>query len=393
MALVSAVLHRQGIRLIRYLDDWLLLASSKQEALRSRAALLHLCEAVNISINRGKLEFKPTQTINFLGMEIHSTILKVFPSQDRVTQLLETIEYFGSWPCPPAQVWLVLLGHLSSLTQLVPGGRRRMKSLQFQLSNCWNRQMNTSSHPVPLSLAVLEDLQWWSDVGNLLQGHSLEIQNPELFLYTDASLEGWDASILDAAASGTWPLRDQGEHITLLELRVIRLGLQAFEEVLQGRTVAILSDNTTAISYIKKAGGTRSVKLNQEAQQTLLWAENKNVTILTHRWLDLFATRLNYRLPNFVSPFYDPMAVATDVFLFSWDNMELYAFPPFHVIWRVINKLRSSTGTKLVQIAPFWPQREWFPDLVELPNESLRMPFDEDCYENGRLVWRLFVPT
>lgn len=98
-----------------------------------------------------------------------------------------------------------------------------------------------------------------------------------------------------------------------------------------------------------------------------------------HPLVDLFATRLNYRLPNFVSPFHDPMAVARNAFLFPWDHKELYAFPPFHVIRKVINKLLSSKGIKLVLIAPFWLQREWFTDLVELSIDTpRRLPFRKD---------------
>ena len=240
-----------------------------------------------------------------------------------------------------------------------------------------------------------------------------------MFLYADASLDGWGASILEREVSGSWLPHERQEHITLLELRAIRLGLQSFEAVLQGKTVAVLSDNTTAISYLKKAGGTRSLTLNHEAQETLQWAEDNSVTILTrfvrgetnvvadclsrrnqvvstewvlhhqvcsHLWklwgsplVDLFATRLNHRLPSFVSPFPDPMAVATDAFLFPWDHKELYAFPPFHVIRKVINKLYNSEGVKLTLVAPFWPQQEWFPDLVGLCIKTpRRLPLRKD---------------
>ena len=404
--------------------------------------LLDLCNTLNIWINWEKSDLEPKQVLPFLGMDIHSTILKVFPSQRRICNLLDTIKGFMAWPHPPPQVWLVLLSHLSSLSHLVPGGRRRMRSLQFQLANHWDRR-DSSSHQVPVSREVLEDLQWWSDPANLLQGQSLEVQNPELFLFTDASLKGWGASILDDEACGIWTPLEQQEHITLLELRAIRLGLQAFEDVLQGKTIAVLSDNTTAVSYIKKAGGTRSAKLNHEAQLTLQWAEDNAVTLLTQfvrgennvvadclsrrnqvistEWtlhqqvcdnlwrlwgcpmVDLFATRMNYRLANFISPFPDPMAIATDAFLFPWEHKELYAFPPFHVIRRVINKLRSSVGVKLTLVAPFWPQREWFTDLVELSIDTprklptrkdlLRQPhfhrFHHDLHVLQLVGWRL----
>ena len=43
MAPVSLILHRMGIRLLLYLDHWLLLTSSHHEALQARDAVLSLC--------------------------------------------------------------------------------------------------------------------------------------------------------------------------------------------------------------------------------------------------------------------------------------------------------------------------------------------------------------
>ena len=81
--------------------------------------------------------------------------------------------------------------------------------------------------------------------------------------------------------------------------------------------------------------------------------------------MDLFATSQNFRLPAFVSQFPDPIAIVTDAFLFAWDHQELYAFPPFPVIRLLLSKLCSSQGTAIILIAPFWPCKEWFPDLLQ----------------------------
>ena len=50
------------------------------------------------------------------------------------------------------------------------------------------------------------------------------------------------------------------------------------------------------------------------------------------------------------------------------DGLELhtrYAFPPFHLIPAVINKIRLSQ-CKIVLIAPLWPDRPWFSELLGL---------------------------
>ena len=90
-------------------------------------------------------------------------------------------------------------------------------------------------------------------------------------------------------------------------------------------------------------------------------------------------------------------------FLQPWDNLQAYAFPPMAVLRRVLLKLRASHNCDLTLIAPFWPQREWFPDLLELLSDIpielpkrrdlLRQPHFHQFHENLPMlrltVWRL----
>ena len=60
-AVVSAWPHSHGIRLLRYLDDWLVLSSSKREAKQAVQSLLSLCNTLGIVINE-KSDLVPSQT-------------------------------------------------------------------------------------------------------------------------------------------------------------------------------------------------------------------------------------------------------------------------------------------------------------------------------------------
>ena len=202
------------------------------------------------------------------------------------------------------------------------------------------------------------------------------------------------------------------------ELRAIKLGLRKFKDSVQDKVVALFSDNTSAIAYLRNQGGTLSQNLNKEAQEILRWAEDHAVILrpqflagsrnviadslsrpneiqgtewtlcqqvvdkLTKTWpatIDLFATSINYRLPVYYAPFQDPMSAGTDALLQNWDNLQAYAFPPFPLIRKVLNKIRQSRRLELTMIAPFWPQKEWFPDLLESITElPLRLPMRRD---------------
>ena len=106
------------------------------------------------------------------------------------------------------------------------------------------------------------------------------------------------------------------------------------------------------------------------------------VNRLLRQWpatIDLFATSLNFRLPVYFAPLRDPASVGTDAFLQSWDGIQAYAFPPFSLVRQVLNKLRTSVNTEITLIAPFWPQKEWFPDLLgSLMEPPLRLPERRD---------------
>ena len=67
---VSAWAHPHGIRLLRYLDDWLVLSSSEKEARQAVQSLLSLCRTLGIVINEKKSDLVTSQTAKYLGMTI-----------------------------------------------------------------------------------------------------------------------------------------------------------------------------------------------------------------------------------------------------------------------------------------------------------------------------------
>ena len=88
---------------------------------------------------------------------------------------------------------------------------------------------------------------------------------------------------------------------------------------------------------------------------------------LRQRWpvtIDLFASSLSHHCSVYFAPVSDPMAAGTDAMLQSWDSLQAYAFPPFAMISQVLVKVRASQSLELTLIAPFWPQRPWFPELL-----------------------------
>ena len=133
MTSVATLCHKQGIRLHRYLDDWLIVAESRQEIESARDWTIQLAEHLGLLINWEKSDLIPTQKIVYLGIQIDTIQGRAFPSEPRVQKLIELILLFRESDSLPAWEWLRLLGHLVSLEKLVPWGRSHLRSIQYQL--------------------------------------------------------------------------------------------------------------------------------------------------------------------------------------------------------------------------------------------------------------------
>ena len=99
---------------------------------------------------------------------------------------------------------------------------------------------------------------------------------------------------------------------------------------------------------------------------------------ICHKWftphVDQFATRLNHKLPLYVSPVPDPNAWDIDALNINWLVLTAYAYPPTFFLHRVIQKIRQC-NCLIIVIAPGWPGIPWFWDLVQLSTEiPLQLP-------------------
>ena len=196
------------------------------------------------------------------------------------------------------------------------------------------------------------------------------------------------------------------------------LALKSFHQVIPHCHVLLSTDNTTVAAYLNKEGGARSRTLSFMATNLLDWCMKRHVSLtarfvpgklkvladclsrkgqIVHtEWtlhkgtlsqifqfwetphLDLFATRLNNRLPVFVSPFHDPQAWAVDAMSLSWEGMIAYAFPPIPLLMKVLVKMEKETCL-VILIAPCWESHPFFPMLLSLlVAPAIRIPIGED---------------
>ena len=378
-----------------------------------------------------------SQTITYLGIRIFSQTFTASATPLRIEKFFSIAEEFLSSKVQSAKFWRVLLGHLASLSRLVPNSQLRMRALQLALSRGWD--FRGEDILVPWDPPSRDDLQWWCTEGRLEEGISLALRTPDQLFWSDAFNLGWGATVEDQFASGVWLEGEASLSINNRELFAVERGLRALCACLEGRVVAVFSDNTTVVAYLRRQEGTLSPSLNAVAQRILCWTEQLNIILmpqfvpgrnnvvadalsrpnqvlgselmlhqevfnwLRQRWpvtIDLFASSLSHRCSVYFAPVSDPMAAGMDAMLHSWDSLQAYAFPPFAMISQVLAKVRASQGLELMLIALFWPQRPWFLELLILPPlplpsrwDFLRQPHVRRFHQNLSMLclhaWRL----
>ena len=153
-----------------------------------------------------------------------------------------------------------------------------MKLLQLRLNVAGSPPLNDTL--VSWDDFCQPDLWWWSDVGHLQAGLPLGPQQPLLFLFTDASDTGWGASLGDSHLLGSWSWDCSAYSINHWELLAVLFAVLGFLSSLQDRLISLYADNTTALSYLKKQGGTRPQTLNSVAHTILRLCEVHRIQLL-----------------------------------------------------------------------------------------------------------------
>lgn len=355
---VAKWLHLLGIRTVFYLDDWLLRAKTKERCVKDLEKTLHLTEELGLLVNWQKSHLVPSQELVYLGVQMNSVVFQASLSVERVEScLLKVRDFLKKTQCS-ANEWMSLLGKLSSAEPFVSLGRLHLRPLQFFLREVWDRKKSPDSFVFQISEEIKADLSWWNSPEKLQEGISLFPKNPNLILCADASDLGWGATLGKLETAGRWKGEQLRWHISLKELKAIHLALLEFSKVVRNQAVIVQSDNTTALAYIKKQGGTHSFSLYLVARDLLLWAKTNQTTLMTRfipgklnvradelsrsfqvlstEWIlnqevclqlwnlwgrpliDLFATKKTTQLPLYCSPVPDEGAVFVDAKLMDW---------------------------------------------------------------------------
>ena len=164
-------------------------------------------------------------------------------------------------------------------------------------------------------------------------------------IYTDASFDGWEAVCEKSETGSMCTKQEQALHINTIEILRDKLGLLSFfKDNKDIKHIRIMMDNNTAVAYTNNMGELDPIsvtillltydnglqndkyRFQQPTSQDLKVLEWKLmddkfeqiVSTFGKPDIDLFASRINHHLSNYVSWRPDPGAKTVEAFSINW---------------------------------------------------------------------------
>ncbi|XP_071141873.1 uncharacterized protein [Mytilus edulis] len=428
MKVVYATLRRSGHINIGYIDDSLLIGDTIAECSLNIQDTVKLVSDLGFIVHEKKSVLIPTKKIQFLGFLIDSEKMIVTLTLDKKEMIHEESQKLLSKQISKIREVASYIGLIISSFSAVDYGQLYYRDIEIEKIHALKMAKGNFDVNMEITDKMKKEIIWWS-CNIYTQSRVLDRVNPQIILQTDASLSGWGAVLIDNKTGGRWTPDEQKYHINYLELLAILYGLKSFESQLKCFThVKILTDNTTAVSYVNKMGGIKSICCNTIAKSIWFWAKKHNVWLtashiagtentiadaesrkfndkvewqlnkdifcdICELWgdpqIDLFASRLNSQLKRFCSWKPDPDASFIDAFSIDWSDFKCYLFPPFSLLGRCVQKILKDKTT-VILVAPLWPTQAWFtlvmqmlidtPILVIARKDLLTLPYKDTVH-------------
>ena len=410
---VGAKLRHKGVRIVLYIDDLLIIASSRELCDQHVDMLLQAIINFGFLCNEKKSCLVPATVFTYLGMVWDSVKWMVSVKEERETKIRSNAQQLLSSATATCRTVAVFLGRANSTAGAIPLARARVRVLQWDfLATCKSPDLY-DSHMI-ISEQAKAELKFWAELEPGLSS-PITLAPASGTVTTDASEDGlgilFDGSLISERIDKEF----ESFHINVKEL----LALDRFLELFPSIKDCVLTwrcDNNSALAAIRNEGSTRSWPMSVLAFNILMKSQARGVvwdpvrvssdenliadaasrfkrvadwnlsTSVTAKvfslWgtpdVDLMASDRSRKVPLFYSwsradlEAWGIDSLAQDV---NWSMFQLpYCFPPFPLLQQVLDKCRMQRVYRMILIAPWWPGKPFFPALLSMMLSCRRIP-------------------
>lgn len=252
---IVGFLLQQGLRLVVYLDDILIIGHSREEAQEAVKQVVGLLESLGFVIQEEKSVREPSQSLEYIGLMIDTISMSCILHQKKKEILVEQCSRALKSKTITLRELASILSIFNWAAQSVnysPANYRDLQAIYIQQSKLAHGDL---SLVVTLSSEAKSNLSWWIKRANFSEGRKITFPTPSsIIIFSDASLSGWGTVSDRIKTGGPWTKTETQLHINELELMAAFNGLEFFAATAHQTSFEINIDNTTAVAYINKKG-------------------------------------------------------------------------------------------------------------------------------------------
>ncbi|XP_077060691.1 uncharacterized protein LOC143712393 [Siphateles boraxobius] len=199
-----APLRLQGIRVLNYLDDWLILAQSRNLVAHHRDIVLSHIQSLGLRLNSEKSVLAPAQSTVFLGVHMDSVLMQARLAPARISSLMTCLARFLLGHHVSVGTCRRMLGLMAAASSVLPLGLLHMRPFMWWVKLSGVRPSGSTLRLLKVSRSCFRALSVWRDPLFLRKGISMGAVSRRQMITTDASLTGWGAVFEGRPACGVF---------------------------------------------------------------------------------------------------------------------------------------------------------------------------------------------
>ena len=404
-------------RLLVYLDDFLIMAHTREQCLEQAQLIVGLLDKLDYLINREKSVLEPTQRLEYLGFLIDTVEMKFFLPEMKILKIQNLAEKFLSEQISARQL-ASLLGLLQATLPAITIAPLYFRNLQRDLSKALNSSEGKQSYRTVVVLSLESrggELMWWK---NWLPFH-----NRKNILVPKEQETSFLRCLKEGLGSSFAPLRNR-RMLVFGRANPAHKCSRTSSDFFSNKSLATQNRQATSSvcnrqpncsNIMNKLSKTHSHQLSLLAIELWHFALKMNLTLSavyvpgiknciadrksrvfndSLKWMlnlqvfqqmllkmhgikvHLFASRINHQLTAFVSWRPEPGAMACDAFNLNWGLMKGYLLSPFCLIHRCKKRIQQDQA-ECILITQVWKSRPCYPVILSLlVDRPLLLPKD-----------------
>ena len=391
-----------------FVDDVFMAEDTLPETQENVKDSVVLFDDLGYTVNMIKSHTFPATKKPHLGLIFNSIEMSISLTQEKIEKFLDHAQKILREDKHTIRSVASLIGQMNAARYAVRYGPLHTKALEIAKNKALGSSGKDFEALMTLSKLDKLDIKWWMDT--IPQSKFYFGYDPiDKVIHTDASTKGYGfwCEATNQRGGGRWSAEEAQAHINPMEIWAVGLSIKSLFPEQENLHIKVFCDSQVAISCISRQGSTKSIACNAATRKVLLYCEKQNIRLTMQHiptdknifadfesrnfrnedteWsldqrifdrmcqllnftptIDLFADRLNKKVPVYCSWELDPEAAYIDAFATDWSVLsDMYCFCPFSLVGTILRQFLMTPGhRKMLMVTPMWPTQSWYSTLL-----------------------------